>query len=125
MLLDGKKILVTGVLTDDSIAFSVAKVAQEAGAEIVLTSFGRAMSLTQRIARRLDPVPDVLEMDVNDDAQIAAVAADLERRWGRLDGLLHAIGFAPQDAMGGGFLDTPWESVGDGDSRPAPTRSRR
>ncbi len=89
----------------------MAQVAQESGAEIVLTSFGRAMSLTSRIARRLDPVPDVLEMDVNDDAQIAAVAADLEKRWGRLDGLLHAIGFAPQDAMGGGFLDTPWESV--------------
>jgi len=111
MLLAGKKILVTGVLTDDSIAYSVARASQEAGAELVLTSFGRAMSITQRIARRLDPVPDVLEMDVNDGAQIAAVAADLEQRWGRLDGLLHAIGFAPQDAMGGGFLDTPWESV--------------
>lgn len=111
MLLAGKKVLVTGVLTDDSIAYSVARVAQESGAEIVLTSFGRAMSLTQRIARRLDPVPDVLEMDVNDDTQIAAVADDLQRRWGRLDGLLHAIGFAPQDAMGGGFVDTPWTSV--------------
>jgi enoyl-[acyl-carrier protein] reductase I len=111
MLLDGKKVLVTGVLTDDSIAFSVARVAQEAGAEIVLTSFGRAMSLTQRMARRLDPVPDVLELDVNQDEQIAAVAADLEQRWGRLDGLVHAIGFAPQDAMGGGFVDTPWDSV--------------
>ena len=111
MLLAGKKILVTGVLTDDSIAYAVARVAQEAGGEIVLTSFGRAMSLTQRIARRLDPVPDVLEMDVNDDAQIAAVAGDLEARWGRLDGLLHAIGFAPQDAMGGDFLATPWDSV--------------
>ncbi|MGH2463536.1 MAG: SDR family oxidoreductase, partial [Candidatus Limnocylindria bacterium] len=92
MLLAGKKVLVTGVLTDDSIAFSVAQVAQEAGAEIVLTGVGRAMSLTQRIAKRLDPVPDVLEMDVNDDAQIAAVADGLEGRWGRLDGLLHAIG---------------------------------
>lgn len=111
MLLEGKKVLVTGVLTDDSIAFATARVAQDAGALIVLTSFGRAMSLTSRIARRLDPVPDVLEMDVNDDAQIAAVAADLERRWGRLDGVLHAIGFAPQDAMGGGFVDTPWESA--------------
>jgi enoyl-[acyl-carrier protein] reductase I len=111
MLLAGKKILVTGVLTDDSIAYSVARVSQEAGAEIVLTSFGRAMSITQRIARRLDPAPDVLEMDVNDGTQIAAVAADLEQRWGRLDGLLHAIGFAPQDAMGGGFLDTPWDSA--------------
>ena len=78
MLLEGKKVPVTGVLTDDLDAYSVAAVAQEAGAEIVLTSFGRAMSLTQRIARRLDPVPDVLEMDVNDAAQIAAVAADLE-----------------------------------------------
>jgi len=92
MLLEGKKVLVTGVLTDDSIAYSVARVAQESGAEIVLTSFGRAMSITQRVARRLDPVPDVLEMDVNDTAQIEAVAANLEQRWGRLDGLLHAIG---------------------------------
>jgi len=111
MLLAGKKVLITGVLTDDSIAFASARVAQEAGAEIVLTSFGRAMSLTGRMARRLDPVPDVLEMDVNDEAHIAAVAADLEHRWGRLDGVLHAIGFAPQDAMGGAFVDTPWESA--------------
>ena len=111
MLLDGKKLLITGVLTDDSIAFSVAKVAQEAGAEILLTGVGRGLSLTQRVARRLPTTPDVLEMDVNDPAQIEAIAAEVMRRLGRLDGALHAIGFMPQDALGGNFLNTPWESV--------------
>jgi len=111
MLLDGKKLLITGVLTDDSIAFSVAKVAQEAGAEILLTGVGRGLSLTQRVARRLPTTPDVLEMDVNDSAQIEAVAAEVMRRWGKLDGALHAIGFMPSDALGGNFLNTPWESV--------------
>ena len=111
MLLDGKKLLITGVLTDDSIAFSVAQVAQEAGAEILLTGVGRGMSLTQRVARRLATTPDVLEMDINSPEQIEAVAADVMRRWGRLDGAVHAIGFMPQDGLGGNFLNTPWESV--------------
>jgi enoyl-[acyl-carrier protein] reductase I len=111
VLLDGKKLLITGVLTDDSMAFAVAQVAQSAGAEVLLTSVGRAMSLTQRVARKLDPVPDVLDMDVNDDGQIAAVAAEVTSRWGRLDGVLHSIGFMPQDGLGGNFLQTPWESV--------------
>ena len=111
MLLDGKKLLITGVLTDDSIAFSVARVAQEAGAEILLTGVGRGMSLTQRVARRLPNPPDVLEMDVNSPEQIEAVAAEVMRRWGRLDGAVHAIGFMPQDGLGGNFLNTPWESV--------------
>jgi enoyl-[acyl-carrier protein] reductase I len=111
MLLEGKKLLITGVLTPDSIAFSVATAAQEQGAEIVLTSFGRAMGLTQRSARRLPIPPDVLEMDANDPAQIEAVQDELATRWGRLDGFLHAIAFAPQDALGGNFLQTPWESV--------------
>jgi enoyl-[acyl-carrier protein] reductase I len=110
-LLEGKKLLVTGVLTPQSIAFSAARAAQAQGAEIILTNFGRTVSLTQKVARRLDPVPDVLEMDANSDEQIAAVAAELERQWGRLDGFLHAIAFAPQDALGGNFLRTPWESV--------------
>jgi enoyl-[acyl-carrier protein] reductase I len=92
MLLDGKKLLITGVLTDDSIAFAIAKVAQEAGAEIVLTGFGRAMSLTQRVARKLPVTPDVLELDVNNDEHIAAVSRDLMDRWGRVDGVVHAIG---------------------------------
>jgi enoyl-[acyl-carrier protein] reductase I len=111
MLLDGKKLLITGVLTPQSIAFSAAKVAQEQGAEIVLTNFGRTVSLTQKTARRLPSTPDVLEMDANSDEQIAAVTEELGRRWGRLDGFLHAIAFAPQDALGGNFLNTPWESV--------------
>jgi enoyl ACP reductase len=111
MLLDGKKLLITGVLTDDSIAFSVAKVAQEAGAEVLLTGVGRGMSLTQRVARKLPSTPDVLEMDVNSPEQIEAVAAEVMRRWGRLDGAVHAIGFMPQDGLGGNFLNTPWESV--------------
>ncbi|MGI8871628.1 MAG: enoyl-ACP reductase FabI [Candidatus Limnocylindria bacterium] len=111
MLLEGKRLVVTGVLTDDSIAYSVARVAQEAGAEIVLTSFGRAMSLTQRVARKLPTPPDVLELDVNDGAHLEALNAEVMRRWGRLDGLVHAIGFAPADALGGNFLNTPWESV--------------
>ncbi len=111
MLLDGKKLLITGVLTDDSIAFSIARVAQEAGAEVLLTGVGRGMSLTQRVAKRLPTPPDVLEMDVNNPEQIEAVAADVMRRWGRLDGAVHAIGFMPGDGLGGNFLNTPWESV--------------
>jgi enoyl ACP reductase len=111
MLLDGKKLLITGVLTPQSIAFSAAKVALEHGAEIVLTNFGRTVSLTEKTAKRLPSTPDVLDMDVTSDEQIAAVADELRERWGRLDGFLHAIAFAPQDALGGNFLNTPWQSV--------------
>jgi enoyl-[acyl-carrier protein] reductase I len=111
MLLEGKRILVTGVLTQQSIAYAAAEVAQEHGAELVLTSFGRAMSLTEKVAKRLPDPPDVLEMDVNEPQQIASVREELARRWGTLDGFLHAIAFAPQDALGGNFLHTPWESV--------------
>ena len=111
MLLEGKRLLITGVLTPQSIAFASARVAQEQGAEIVLTGFGRAMSLTQKSARRLPSPPDVLELDVNDPTHIEALAGELASRWGRLDGFLHAIAFAPTDALGGNFLDTPWESA--------------
>jgi meromycolic acid enoyl-[acyl-carrier protein] reductase len=112
MLLEGKRLLVTGVLTDASIAYTIAERARAEGAELVLTSFGRALRITERIAQRLpgDP-PPVLELDVNDPAHIEAVAADLEGRWGALDGIVHAIAFAPQDALGGRFLDTPPESA--------------
>ncbi len=111
MMLEGQRLLVTGVLTEGSIAYAVAARAQQEGAQLVLTGFGRGLRITQRIARRLPDPPDVLELDVNDPAQIAAVAADLEERWGALDGVLHAIAFAPSDALGGGFLDTPMESA--------------
>jgi enoyl-[acyl-carrier protein] reductase I len=111
MLLDGKKLLITGVLTDDSIAFAVARVAQEAGAEILLTNVGRGVRLTEKVARKLPSTPDVMQMDVNSPDDVAAVAEEITRRWGRLDGALHSIGFMPQDALGGNFLSAPWESV--------------
>ena len=111
MILEGKKLLITGVLTPQSIAFAAARSAQEHGAEIVLTNFGRTVSLTEKVAKRLPSPCDVLEMDANDPAQIDAVRAELADRWGTLDGFLHAIAFAPQDALGGNFLQTPWESV--------------
>jgi enoyl-[acyl-carrier protein] reductase I len=111
MLLEGKRLLVTGVLTRESIAYATARSAQDHGAEIVLTSFGRAMSITEKVARHLPRPVDVLEMDANDPGQIDAVARDLERRWGGVDGFVHAIAFAPQDALGGNFLNTSWESV--------------
>jgi len=110
-ILDGKKILVTGVLTRTSIAFAIAQTAQQEGAEIVLTSFGRVRSITEMSAKRLRPVPEILELDVNRPEDIEAVRGELERRWGRLDGIVHAIAFAPADALGGNFLNTPWESA--------------
>ena len=110
-ILDGKKLLVTGVLNDDSIAFGVARLAQEEGAEIVLTSFARAMSLTRRTARRLSPEPDVLELDVTNPEHLEALTADLTSRWGRVDGVLHAVAFAPAQALGGNFLQTAWDDV--------------
>lgn len=111
MLLDGKRLLITGVLDPRSIAFHVARAAQEQGAELVLTGVGRARRLTERAATRLPDPPEVLELDVTDESQIAAVAKDLEERWGRLDGMLHAVAFAPESCLGGGFLQAPWEDV--------------
>ena len=108
MLLDGKRILVTGVLNDSSIAFGVAKKAQEEGAEVVLTSFGRAMSLTQRAAKRLPTLPEIVELDVTDAEHLDALAGHVG---GELHGVLHAIGFAPESCLGGGFLTAPWEDV--------------
>ncbi len=110
-MLEGKRILVTGVLTDDSLAFAAANAALTEGAEIVLSGFGRGLSLTKRTARKLPGVPDVLEIDVTDDAQLAAAAADLASRWGRLDGLLHAIGYAPATCLGSGMFTAGWEDV--------------
>ncbi len=110
-MLAGKRLLITGVLTHDSIAFEVARQAQEAGAEIVLTGFGRAKRMTERAAKRLDDPVDVLELDVNSPEDLERVAADLGERWESLDGVLHAIAFAPADALGGGFLDAPTSSA--------------
>jgi enoyl-[acyl-carrier protein] reductase I len=108
MLLDGKRLLVTGVLNDSSIAFGVARRAQEEGADVVLTSFGRAMSLTQRAAKRLPTPPEIVELDVTDPSHLEGLAAEVG---GELDGVLHAIAFAPESCLGGGFLDAPWDDV--------------
>jgi enoyl ACP reductase len=108
MLLADKRVLITGVLNDASMAFSVAKRAQEEGAEIILTSFGRAMSLTKRAARRLPTEPTIVELDVTDTAHLDALAGEVG---GHRDGVLHAIGFAPESCLGGGFLSAPWEDV--------------
>lgn len=111
MLLKGKRLVITGVLTDGSIAWHAARIAQEQGAEIVLTGFGRAIRLTERSANRLPDPPPVLELDINDPDHMEALTADLADRWGAVDGALHAIAFAPEDALGGRFLDTPPDSA--------------
>ena len=111
MLLEGKRVLVTGVLTEASIAFSVARLAAEAGAEVLLTGFGRGLRITKTIATRLPTTPDVIELDVTDPDHLAAAAAEVDSRWGGVDGVVHAIGFAPPSALGGNFLDTTWEDV--------------
>src|SRR5699024_27476 len=107
-ILDGKRILVTGVLTEASIAFSAARLAQEQGAEVILSSFGRQMKITQVIAERLPVTPKVIELDATNEDDLAALPERLE---GNIDGIVHAIAFAPKDALGGVFLDTPCESV--------------
>ncbi|GAA1950962.1 MULTISPECIES: enoyl-ACP reductase FabI [Brevibacterium] len=107
-ILDGKRILVTGVLTEASIAFAAARIAQEQGAEVILSSFGRQMKITQVIAERLPETPKVIELDATNDDDLAALPERLE---GNIDGIVHAIAFAPKDALGGVFLDTPWDSV--------------
>ena len=111
MLVDGKRLLITGVLTPGSIAYAVAREALDNGAEVVLTGFGRTRPLTERAARRLPREVDILELDVNQPSDVRAVAEELERRWGGVDGVLHAIAFAPADALGGNFLNTPYESA--------------
>src|SRR5437868_2285664 len=111
MLLQGKRLLVTGVLTEQSIAFSVARLAVEQGAQVVLTGFGRSLSLTNRIARRLPGEPPVIELDVTSEADLGMLSKRVLEHVDGLDGVLHAIGFAPADALGNGVLDTSWESV--------------
>ena len=110
-LLDGKRLLITGVLTDDSLAFAVARLAQEEGAEIVLSGAGRGLSLTKRTARKLPMEPDILEIDVTSSEQLEAAGAALAERWDRLDGLLHAIGFAPPNCLGNGMFAANWDDV--------------
>ncbi|MBC7375288.1 MAG: enoyl-ACP reductase FabI, partial [Frankiales bacterium] len=111
-LLQGRRLLVTGVLTDRSIAFAVARLAIGQGATVVLSSFARPMSLPSRVARKLPGSPPVVELDVTSEADLAALPGRLAEHVGGLDGVLHAIGFAPPAALGSGLLDTSWQDVG-------------
>lgn len=110
-LLDGKKIVVTGVLTDASLAFRVAQLAQREGAHIVLTGAGRALSLTQRTARKLDTPVDVFEFDVTVSEHVESVREHVRSSLGSVDGVLHAIGFAPEVCLGDDFLAAQWNDV--------------
>src|SRR5579875_3524951 len=110
-LLDGKRLLVTGVLTDASIAFHVARLAQQEGAQVVLSSFGRAKRLTERIAGRLPAAAPVIDLDVTSPDDLAALADRVRSHVPELDGVVHAIGFAPEAALGGNFLNTGWDDV--------------
>ncbi|MGW0231708.1 enoyl-ACP reductase FabI [Actinopolymorpha singaporensis] len=107
-ILEGKRILVAGVTMDSSLGFAVAKVAQEQGAQVVITNFGRALSITRRIAKRLPVEPAVLELDVTNEEHLAGLADALRAHVDGLDGVVHSIAFAPQEALGGNFLNTSW-----------------
>ena len=111
-LLEGKKILVTGVLTDGSIAFHIARLAQEQGAQVVLSSYGRVLSLTTRIAGRLPAPAPIIQLDVTNADDLDALESRIREHFpDGLDGVVHSIGFAPEAALGGNFLNTTWEDV--------------
>ena len=110
-ILEGKRILITGVLTDQSIAFHVAKLAQDQGATVVLTSFGRTMNLTKRSSGRLPQGAPIVELDVTNDEDLAALEARVREHVDGIDGVVHAIGFAPEAALGGNFVNTSWADV--------------
>jgi enoyl ACP reductase len=111
VILKGKRLVITGVITKDSIAYHAAERAQREGAEVVLTSFGRVKRMTERAAQRLPEPVDVLELDVNRPEDLEALTDSLRERWGSVDGVLHAIAFAPEDALGGKFMTAPAESA--------------
>jgi enoyl-[acyl-carrier protein] reductase I len=112
VILEGKRLVITGVITKDSIAWHAASRALSEGADVVLTSFGRARRMTERASARLSAEVDVLELDVNKTSDLDALTESLRDRWGRVDGVLHAIAFAPEDALGGKFMTAPAESAG-------------
>lgn len=109
-LLDGKRLLITGVITEASIAYSVAKLAQQEGAQVVLTGFGR-MSLVQRVAAKLPSPAPVVELDVANQEHLDTLADRVREHVDGVDGVLHSIGFAPASCLGGDFLATPWDDV--------------
>jgi enoyl-[acyl-carrier protein] reductase I len=110
-VLSGRRLLITGVLNRHSIAFATAKRAQELGAEVLLTGFGRTRRMTERAASQLPAQVDVLDLDVNSAEDLAHLSRQLQQRWGALDGVLHSIAYAPLDALGGAFLQAPRQSA--------------
>ncbi|MEI8321626.1 MAG: enoyl-ACP reductase FabI [Actinomycetes bacterium] len=110
-ILNGKRIVVTGVLTDASLAFGVAKLAQEEGAQVVLTGAGRGLSLTQRTARKLPEEAPVFEFDVTDASHVESVRESVKAHWGAVDGVLHSIGFAPANCLGDDIMEAQWSDV--------------
>ena len=125
MILAGKRLLITGVITKDSIAFHAAEQAQREGASVLLTSFGRVRRMTERAAQRLPEPVGVLELDVNNDSDLDALTTELGERWGCVDGIVHAIAFAPEDAIGGHFLTAPADSAIQAFQTSASTESTR
>ncbi|HVX47633.1 MAG TPA: enoyl-ACP reductase FabI [Mycobacteriales bacterium] len=113
-LLEGKRIFVAGVLVENSIGYAVAKAAQEHGAQVVISNFGRGLSITKRVAKKLPVEPPVLEVDVTDGEHLATLPDKLREHVDGLDGVVHAIAWAPQEAMGEDFVSTPWETVAPG-----------
>ena len=111
MILEGKRLLITGVITKDSIAFHAAEQAQREGASVLLSSFGRVRRMTERAAQKLPEPVDVLELDVNKDSDLEALPASVRERWGGVDGALHAIAYAPEDSLGGRFMTAPADSA--------------
>ncbi|CAM8630477.1 FabI Enoyl-[acyl-carrier-protein] [Acidimicrobiia bacterium] len=110
-LLDGKRLLITGVLTDSSLGYGVARLAQQEGAEILLTGVGNGMKHTLRTAKKLEVEADVLELDVSNPDHLVAAREEIASRWGSIDGALHSIGFAPPVCLGGTFMEATWEDV--------------
>jgi enoyl-[acyl-carrier protein] reductase I len=111
VILKGKRVLLAGVSDRRSIGYAIALEAQKEGAELILTSFGRMMTITEMTAKKLNPSPKIIEMDVTKPSHIKAAAEEVGKRWDRLDGLVHSVAYAPPDALGGQFLNTPWERV--------------
>lgn len=110
-MLEGKRLLLTGVLTEASLAFGVARMAQEQGAEIIITSVDKVMKHTRKAAAKLPVEPEIIEFDVADPDHVIAVREHLESTWGRVDGALHSVGFAPPVCLGGTFMDAGWDDV--------------
>jgi len=111
VLLDEKRVVITGVRDESSLGYAVAELAQEWGAEVVLTAPGRALEATTEVAAHLSPPPPVIELDVTDEEQLAALTDNLRTHFDRVDGVLHSIAFGPRSCIGGDVLAAPWKDV--------------